>query len=308
MTIETRTEDRKAMAKALAAELGTEARYMGMPTCAYRVGPYTVNKDGSIDGEDFEPIRGFLIREGLIEEAAETAPEAEEDPVIEELANRLDRVPSIDSIHENQGGEDTVTGMSVSIPTDGYAPQALINLLRTFFSRQKLLNAMMKGGAIHIDQELVDRLAEEKPDTSERIQEILRNEIDAGMCEGIHLEDGKLTVDFPFDESNPTAWTAYSKVIIAMADRAKAQRNASAAPLSPEDSEMKYFCRSWLIQLGFGGPEHKEDRRVLLGHLHGFAAFRTADKMDAHKTKLAAKRGTRRAEDIVPEVTVHDPD
>ena len=308
MTIETRTEDRKAMAKALAAELGTEARYMGMPTCAYRVGPYTVNKDGSIDGEDFEPIRGFLIREGLIEETAETAPESDADPVIEALADRLSRVPSIDSIHENQGGEDTVTGMSVSIPTDGYAPQALINLLRTFFSRQKLLNAMMKGGAIRVDQELVDRLAEEKPDTAERIQEILRNEIDAGMCEGIHLEDGKLTVDFPFDESDPTAWTAYSKVIIAMADRAKAQRNASAAPLSPEDSEMKYFCRSWLIHLGFGGPEHKEDRRVLLGHLHGFAAFRTADKMDAHKAKLAAKRGTRRLEDIVPEVTVHDPD
>ena len=308
MTIETRTEDRKAMAKALAAELGTEARYMGMPTCAYQVGPYTVNKDGSIDGEDFEPIRGFLIREGLIEETAETAPESDADPVIKALAEGLSHVPSIDSIHENQGGEDTVTGMSVSIPTDGYAPQALINLLRTFFSRQKLLNAMMKGGAIRVDQELVDRLAEEKPDTVERIQEILRNEIDAGMCEGIHLEDGKLTVDFPFDESAPTAWTAYSKVIIAMADRAKTQRNASAAPLSPEDSEMKYFCRSWLIQLGFGGPEHKKDRRVLLGHLHGFAAFRTADKMDAHKAKLAAKRGTRRVEDIVPEVTVHDPD
>lgn len=304
MTIETRTEDRKAMAKALAAELGTEARYMGMPTCAYRVGPYTVNKDGSIDGEDFVPIRDFLIREGLIEETAET----EEDPVIEELADRLSRVPSIDSIHENQGGEDTVTGMSVSIPTDGYAPQALINLLRTFYSRQNLLNAMMKGGMIHIDQELVDRLSDEKPDTAERIQEILRNEIDAGMCEGIHLEDGKLTVDFPFDESDPTAWTAYSKVIIAMADWAKTQRNASATPLSPEDSEMKYFCRSWLIQLGFGGPEHKEERRVLLGHLHGFAAFRTADKMDAHKAKLAAKCGTRRVEDIVPEVTVHDPD
>ena len=308
MTIETRTEDRKAMAKALAAELGTEARYMGMPTCAYRVGPYTVNKDGSINGDDFEPIRSFLIREGLIEESAAAAPETEEDPVIEALAEGLSHVPSIDSIHENRGGEDTVTSMSVSIPTDGYAPQALINLLRTFFSRQKLLNAMMKGGAIHIDQELVDRLAEEKPDTAERIQEILRNEIDAGLCEGIHLEDGKLTVDFPFDESDPTAWTAYSKVIIAMADRAKTQRNASAAPLSPEDSEMKYFCRSWLIQLGFGGPEHKEDRRVLLGHLHGFAAFRTADKMDAHKAKLAAKRGTRRVEDIVPEVTVHDPD
>ena len=308
MTIDTRPDDRKARAKALAAERGTEARYMGLPTYAYQIGPYTVNRDGSIDGEDFEPIRGFLIREGLIAEEAETAPESEEDPVIEELADRLGQVPSIDSIHEKRDGEDTVTGMSVTIPMDGCTPQTLISILRTFYSRQKLLNAMMKSGTIHIDQELVDRLSEEKPDTADRIQEILRNEIEAGMCEGVHLEDGKLTVDFPFDESDPTTWTAYSKVIIAIADRAKSQRFANAKPLSPEESEMKYFCRSWLIQLGFGGAEHKEERRVLLGHLSGFAAFRTADKMDAHKAKLAAKRGTRRQEDIVPEVTVHDPD
>ena len=68
MTIETRTEDRKALAKALAVELGTEARYLGMPTCAYQVGPYIVNRDGSIEGEDFGAIRDFLIREGLIAE------------------------------------------------------------------------------------------------------------------------------------------------------------------------------------------------------------------------------------------------
>lgn len=308
MTIETRTQDRKALAKALAAELGTEARYMGLPNYAYQVGPYTVNRDGSIDGVDFEPIRGFLIREGLIAEDAETTPESEEDPVIEALADRLSQVPSIDSIHEERDGEDTVTGMSVTIPMDGCTPQTLISILRTFYSRQKLLNAMMKSDMIRIDQELIDRLNEEKPDTADRIQEILRNEIKVGMCEGVHLEDGKLTVDFPFYESDPTAWTTYSKVIIAIADRAKSQRFANAKPLSPEDSEMKCFCRSWLIQLGFGGAEHKEERRVLLGHLSGFAAFRTPDKMDAHKAKLAAKRGTRHVEEIVPEVTVHDPD
>ncbi len=82
MTIETRTQDRKTRAKALAAELGTEARYMGLPSYAYQVGPYTVNRDGSIDGEKFEPIRGVRIREGLIAEDAETAPESEEDPGI----------------------------------------------------------------------------------------------------------------------------------------------------------------------------------------------------------------------------------
>lgn len=282
MTIETRTEDRKALAKALAEELGTEARYMGVPSCAYQVGGYTVNKDGSISGEDFEPIRDFLIRNGYIEET---------------LTEHTEEEPA----------ENAVDGMSVSIPIREFAAPALINLLRTLYSRQKLLNAMMKSDLIHIDQELIDRLTEEKPDTAEQIQEILRSEIDAGMVTGVSLEDGKLTVDFPFDDSNPTAWTDYSKVIIAMADRAKARRFASATPLSPEDSEMKYFCRSWLVQLGFGGAEHKETRRVLLGHLHGFAAFRTADKMDAHKAKLAAKRKTRRTE-IVPEVTVHDPD
>ena len=64
MTIQTATADRKAMAKAIAAHLGTETKYLGMPTCAYRAGPYTINRDGSIEGEDFEAIRDFLVQEG----------------------------------------------------------------------------------------------------------------------------------------------------------------------------------------------------------------------------------------------------
>lgn len=55
--------------------------------------------------------------------------------------------------------------------------------------------------------------------------------------------------------------------------------------IEPEDSEMKYFCRGFLLQLGLGGAEYKELRSVLLDHLHGFAAFRTTAKMDAHRQK-----------------------
>lgn len=109
MTIETRTEDRKALAKALAEELGTEARYMGVPSCAYQVGGYTVNKDGSISGEDFEPIRDFLIRNGYIEET---------------LTEHTEEEPA----------ENAVDGMSVSIPIREFAAPALINLLRTLYS------------------------------------------------------------------------------------------------------------------------------------------------------------------------------
>ena len=288
MTIETRTDDRKAMAKALAAELGTEAKYLGMPSCAYQVGPYTIRRDGSIEGEDFEAIRSFLASGGYIEEGLPANPDPE-------------------PVQEDPDADGSITSMCVTIPLKDYSTQGLVNLLRTLYARQNLLNAMILRGLIHIDQELIDRLADEKPETPGQIQEILRDEIQAGMITGVDLEDGRLKIAFPYDENNPTVWTTYSNVIIAVADRARNAKSANTVLITPAESEMKYFCRSWLMQLGFGGADRKEDRRILLDHLTGFAAFRTADKMEAHKAKLAAKRKSHR-ETPVPEVTVHDAD
>lgn len=54
MTITTNTTDRKALTKAIAEELGTTARYMGMPSCGYQIGDFIVDRSGNIIGEDFE--------------------------------------------------------------------------------------------------------------------------------------------------------------------------------------------------------------------------------------------------------------
>ena len=64
MTITTNTTDRKVLAKAIAEELGTTARYMGMPGCGYQVGDYVVDRDGNITGENFDALRDFLTRNG----------------------------------------------------------------------------------------------------------------------------------------------------------------------------------------------------------------------------------------------------
>ena len=48
MRVETTTNNRKAMAYALAERLGAECRYMGTPTYAYRVGNLTIERDGAI--------------------------------------------------------------------------------------------------------------------------------------------------------------------------------------------------------------------------------------------------------------------
>nr|DAR21934.1 MAG TPA: hypothetical protein [Caudoviricetes sp.] len=48
--------------------------------------------------------------------------------------------------------------------------------------------------------------------------------------------------------------------------------------------------------MGFGGTQHKETRRILMGHLNGFAAFKSAADMEAHKERQAQRRRERREE------------
>lgn len=57
MTITTNTADRKALAKAIAEELGTTARYLGLPSYGYQIGDFTVDHDGNIIGGISEHCR-----------------------------------------------------------------------------------------------------------------------------------------------------------------------------------------------------------------------------------------------------------
>ena len=62
------------------------------------------------------------------------------------------------------------------------------------------------------------------------------------------------------------------------------------------DSENeKYRANSLLTRLGFSGPEHKVLRRMLMGHLSGYAAFKNEAGMQAHREKYARLRRERQA-------------
>lgn len=311
MNVQTTTQNRKVLAQHLSNLIGEPVKYLGAPTMAYQVGPYTINRDGSISGDDFEAIRGFLVENDYIHETIGTAPEAEQtaeadseaDPVVM-IVEALEEVNSIDTITESDG----VTHTCVSIPLADYTPLAVACLLKTMYARQKLIAAMTQSDCIQIDEELIGRLNEEKPETIEQIQKILSDEISIGMVKGICIEDGKFKMTFPFDQSRPTEWQAYAEIMLAAAKRAKTARFVGAKLIAPAADEMKYFCRNWLIQLGLGGADHKETRRVLLDHLTGFAAFRTSDKMQAHKDRYAAKRREKREAKAIQESEVTSDD
>ena len=49
-------ESRKAMVTAIEKEIGGKARYLGVPSCAYEIGNYTVSRNGELEFGDFDDI------------------------------------------------------------------------------------------------------------------------------------------------------------------------------------------------------------------------------------------------------------
>ena len=87
MNIKLATENRKVAAARLAELTGAEARYTRVPRCAYEVGAYTLEKDGTItikEGADLQPLK-ILADEGFIENfeapTEEFTAESEPEPI-----------------------------------------------------------------------------------------------------------------------------------------------------------------------------------------------------------------------------------
>lgn len=49
-------ESRKTMVTAIEKEIGGKARYLGVPSCAYEIGNYTVGRNGELEFGDFDDI------------------------------------------------------------------------------------------------------------------------------------------------------------------------------------------------------------------------------------------------------------
>ena len=98
MNIRLATENRKAAALRLAEITGETSRYTKVPRCAYQVGPYFFEKDGTVtvtEDADLQPLR-TLAEEGLLEPfETEAEPQAQEEtyapddrPVEEQIRER----------------------------------------------------------------------------------------------------------------------------------------------------------------------------------------------------------------------------
>ena len=322
ITIATECYVRKEMVRKLSGLLNRPAIYLRAPTYAFRIGGITVNRDASVSGERDEmmPVARFLMENGYINEMpaglddpqtnSEAVDESEPShaPANSEAVTEAENEPTeaAETAAEEErpadSGADTapatataditeqIDRITVCLPLTACTPQGLINILRTLYARQNLIAAMTRCDFIRMDEEVIELLEDPRPESLEQISELLRREAEADMVTGIAIEEGKLKLDTTYDRENPTGWNGFAELLTTVAARAMKAHHVSSKRVEPLDSEMKYFCRSWLMQLGMGGADSKATRAALLNHLHGYAAFRTADKMDAHRARYAELR------------------
>ena len=281
MTITTNTTDRKALAKAIAEELGTTARYMGMPGCGYQIGDYVVDRDGNITGENFEALRDFLTRNGY--ELPDQEAPAEAQPDVE---------PNEEAYDDSEA--ESINQMDISIPARDATVTQLKNLIFMLHSRQTLINRMTDSDCLDIPDILIDRLQESTPETPEALTNLLDDCKAMEGLTGFDFRDGKVSMTFPFDEAQPERWTTYANLLNRIYDAAMKATRVFPERVEPDDQNEKYLAHVWLQRLGYHGTDFKAERKILLGHLKGYCAFGSGDKMQAHKEKYTAIRRERR--------------
>ena len=294
ITIATQCDDRKAMVRRLSERLQTPAVYLYTPTYAFRIGEITVNRDASVSGEREALLlaAACLLENGYITElpaeltAADSEATAAEAPAEAEPA-------------DTEAEDITVTTLRIYEPD--WTVQSMTNLMHMLYARQDLINRMLQMNCLHIDEAYIQFLAAASLTCVSDFETILHDAIRDGQVAGMNLDAGAISVDMPY-ERDSIRWVFYSQLISACVKAAKSAKRVLPRRLDAEAD--KYHANAWLNRLGFGGAEHKELRRTLMGHLDGYAAFKSADRMQAHKNKLAEQRRIRR--ELNEEVQKHD--
>ena len=255
---------RKELVQAISAITGEKAKYLFLPTKAYRIGRIMVWKNGAMECEDGElfwkvakelEARGFRPEETAVEEpAAEQAAPAqtpEQEPAKEtaEPDANPEPEPSQETAEPEAAAEtagemetEEADTLTISLPDD--------------FSEEdfgKLQNLVASKAALFKKALGTDDLT-------------------------ITREDGKIS--FPwFHEADSARVQAYSRLVTALCRFARNAKRVTAK--EHEVPNEKYAFRCFLLRLGFIGKEYKVCRKILLEKLSGSAAFRNGGKKDA---------------------------
>ena len=272
--------ERKAAAARLAELVGERAVYTKMPRCAYEVGPFAIERDGTVtasESADLAPLR-TLAQEGLLEGWEEPSEET-----VETTAEAATEAQ--DELTEDAAPE----ALTISLPLTGHTANSLRNLVTMIYSRGSLISKAT-GGRFACPLEQVDALKDYL--TVESVRERISPDLI-----GLKITADAITfTGFPLSD-DPEKVQTFTQLAAQMNRLAKEQKRTQAK--SVDTTNEKYIFRIWLLALGMGGDEFKNARRVLLAPLSGNAAFKDAAMEQRWKEKRAGERTAANEQEVV---------
>ena len=280
-------ENRKVLVTRLTELTGAEAVYTRVPRCAYEVGGFTVEKDGSLTVEDEadETIIATLTAEGLIGEAIEE--------VTEETAEAVTEETTEETAPENTETEPLSFPLDaqVSFPLAQHTAATLTNLINMIYSRGALLSKATSG-EFRVSKSLVDDLADCRFIRAQDVATFMKEQGNDDFA-GLAFDEEKVT--FTGFRAVPDAehFQTFMKLAAAMNKMAITQKRVQAKKV--DDSNEKYAFRIWLLRLGMTGEEYSADRKRLLENLTGHTAFRDEGERERWTARQKERRDALKA-------------
>lgn len=240
--------DRKALVQAMGEILEVKPKYLGMPTAAYEVDYFYIDKTGAVefddraDSEEIENLMERLAERGIIAAPAETAREG---GTAEETAEPENNPEAPETAPQEADLEFTV-----AMPRESFTDAALENLRKLVDAKGSLIKKALAVSSLPIET------------------------------------DGE-KVSFPWfaEGLDSGSVKAYTHFIAALCDMARNQKRITAKE-KPADNE-KYAFRCFLLRLGFIGADYKEERKILLKNLSGSSAFKNDGRKEAGSDEIS---------------------
>ena len=189
-------------------------------------------------------------------------------------------------LEENGFVEPTIEYLNINLPIEDMDGVQLKNLVFMLHSKQYLLNKATGRAGVAVSEGLVTALQDNPPTTKDEFLSLFWANL--GETRGISFSDTAVILIFPLSNDSE-----------AMLAKAKEAKRVNPAEQKPENE--KYYFRIWLIQLGLGGKDSKDSRKVLMEKLVGHSAFRTDEEAEKFKADQKAKRAAAKAAKAVAE-------
>ena len=275
---------RKEMTKVISEALGGwEVKYLGVPSCSYRVGDFEIDRHGALifddrtDSEEVENVLEALAQAGF---ECETAPDAEND-------------------EEKQPVSTSQFAGPYEMPWDEDCNQKEMTEEEMAAAQQAEREQKAELQAEEQEDAFVDRLSISLPND---LDEHARHNLDAAIAgkatllkaafqtESLDYEDANSKLTFPWfkysspesmgDETN--AYMLFLTKLVAYAKEAKRVTVKDKAVDNP-----RYAFRCFLLRLGFIGQEYKAARKILMRNLSGNSSWKDGHRKEAAHDEIS---------------------